>query len=495
MVKTYIMTKNTHNLWQALLLVCIGLVSTATSAASGVGTVDYVRGAVTAQHKQYGMRILGKDAVIYQQDVITTGNRSFAIIEMSDGTKMTLRPNSSLGVQKYIARRGQNDSAILNLFKGGIRALTGFISKTREDAYQVRTPVATIGIRGTEFDARLCSKDCAEDSKRYKASDNIKTEFVIGRVAFLRGQLSATDTHKKTRQLFTGGPLYEGDVLNTGLSSFAVLAFRDKSRITLKSRSTFEIKKHYYKPEEPGASAALMSLIKGGLRAVSGLIGKKNKNAYQMRTPVATIGIRGTGYDLQCEGDCVADASALQTPLERILNAVIRPAYAALDGEGMYAHVWDGAIELSNKTGTKLLNTNETLFIRNFNAEPVVVPTLPLHMRSTPAPRPDKIKLEEGLFSHDAQKNTRPGLYVSVYDGHVSLSSDQGPRIDLGKGEAAFAGINVRNRPPPVRLPALPAFQINDAYPRPESFSESWENLFNKATNTDENQDLQCVPQ
>lgn len=480
---------------QILLLFSMLFVSTGLLAKSDVGKVDYVRGAVTAQHKQFGTRIMGKGAFVYEADVISTGNRSFAIIEMADGTKMTVRPNSSLGIEKYVARRGRSDSAILNLFKGGIRAITGFISKKRQDAYKIRTPVATIGIRGTEFDARLCSKDCGEDGKRYKKKDDIKTAFVIGRVAFLRGQISATDEHKKTRQLFTGGPLYEGDTLKTGLSSFAVLAFKDKSRITLNANSEFEIKKHYYNAKAPETSSALMSLLKGGLRAVSGLIGKKNKDAYRMRTPVATIGIRGTGYDIQCEGDCVSEAQSLNTPLERLLNSVIKPAVAALDGEGMYAHVWDGAIELKNNKGLQLIKTNQTMFIKNMNAVPVALPNLPLHMRSTPAPRPDTIKIEDNMFSHDDQKKTEPGLYVSVYDGHVSMATNQGQRIDLGKGEAAFAGAKIQQQAAPIRLRAIPAFQVNDAYPRPESFSESWENLFNEVTNTDENQDLQCVPQ
>lgn len=480
---------------QLLMVMSLFIVSVNTQAKTGVGVVDYARGAVTAQHNQYGTRIMGKGASVYEADVITTGNRSFAIVKMSDGTKMTVRPNSSLGIEKYIARKGRSDSAVLNLFKGGIRAITGFISKSRDDAYKIKTPVATIGIRGTEFDARLCSKDCGKDGKRYGKQQADKTEFVIGRIAFLRGQLSATDKHKKTRQIFTGGPLYEGDKLKTGLSSFAVIAFRDKSRITLKSATEFEIKKHHYDAKKPETSSALMSLLRGGVRAVSGLIGKQNRDAYKMRTPVATIGIRGTGYDLHCEGECKsASPQSLMTPLEQILNLIVKPAIAALDGEGMYAHVWDGAIEVKNDAGTKLLKLNQTAFIRNKNVNPVVIPSPPLFMRSTPAPRPDKVDVKENLFTNNDQKKTDPGLYVSVYDGHVSMATNQGARIDLGKGEAAFTGSKNQQQAIPIRLKAIPAFQSRDAYPRPEAFSESWENLFNEVTNTDENQDLQCVP-
>jgi len=493
-MKKQSISNHSFNLIQLLLITSLIVLASDVLAKSGVGVVDYVRGAVTAQHSQYGTRIMGKGAAVYEEDVITTGNRSFAIVKMSDGTKMTVRPNSSLGIEKYIARKGRSDSAVLNLFKGGIRAITGFISKRRDDAYKIKTPVATIGIRGTEFDARLCSKDCGKDGKRYGKKSDIKTAFVIGRIAFLRGQLSATDKHKKTRQVFTGGPLYEGDLLKTGLSSFAVLAFKDKSRITLKTNTEFEIKKHRYDAKKPETSSALMSLLKGGLRAVSGLIGKKNRDAYKMRTPVATIGIRGTGYDLHCEGECKSPSpQSLITPLEQILNVFVKPVMAALDGAGMYAHVWDGSIELKNDAGAQLLKLNQTAFIRNQKMNPVIIPSPPLFMRSTPAPRPDKVDVKENLFTNNDQKKTDPGLYVSVYDGHVSMATNDGARVDLGKGEAAFAGRQAQQAVP-VRLKAIPAFQANDAYPRPEAFNESWENLFNEVTNADENQDLQCVP-
>ena len=460
-----------------------------------VGNVDYVRGAVTAQHSSQGVRILGKGAKVFEEDVVTTANRSFAIVKMVDGTKITLRPNSSLGIEKYIARNSRSDGAVLNLFKGGIRALTGFISKRNKDAYKIRTPVATIGIRGTEFDARLCSDDCSKDGKRYGKKDNVATEYVIGRIAFMRGQLSATDSHKKTRQLFTGGPLYEGDKLKTGLASFAVMAFKDKSRITLKSNSVFEIKSHHYDAKRPSFNTSFMTLLRGGFRAVSGLIGKRNKNAYKMNTPVATIGIRGTGYEVHCEGDCVAQPQAIISPLEKILNAFIKPAVAVFAGDGMYAHVWDGAIDLTNTAGSQVLKTNQTAFLANQNVLPVMMPAIPIFMKSTPAPRPDKVDVDAKMFTQSSMRETEPGLYVSVYDGHVNMKTNQGNHVDLGKGEAAFAGMNIQsNEVVPVRLESIPAFQANDSYPRPESYSESWETLFNDVTNSDENQDLVCSP-
>jgi len=479
---------------QLLAAVLLAVFSSVLMASTVVGKMKYVRGVLTAQHHGMGNRIMGRSALVYEEDTLTTGRRSFAIVLMNDGTQITIRPESSLGIEKYIARRGRNDSAILNLFKGGIRAITGFISKKRDDAYKIRTPVATIGIRGTEFDARLCSQDCEQNKNKSGKKTGFDMQFVIARVAFLRGQLSATDKHKKTRQVFVGGPLYEGETLKTGSSSFAVLAFKDKSRITLNTDTVFEIKKHHYVKDKPETSSALMELFRGGLRAVSGLIGRKNKKAYQMRTPVATIGIRGTGYDIQCEGDCVnAAVNAYVSPLEKIFSLAIKNAHAALDGDGMYAHVWDGAIELKNEASSKMLDKTQVAFLKNSTSEPVILRSVPFFMQANPAPRPDKVKIEKTLFEVKTLEKVTPGLYVSVYDGHVSMTDQKGDRIDLGKGEAAYSNNQHRKQNAPVRLGGIPSFMAQDVYPRPEAFNEAWESLFNKVTNPDENQDLECT--
>ena len=479
---------------QLMTALLLTVFSSVLMASTAVGKMKYVRGVLTAQHHSMGTRIMGRSAPVYEEDTLTTGRRSFAIVLMNDGTQITIRPESSLGIEKYIARRGRNDSAILNLFKGGIRAITGFISKKRDDAYKIRTPVATIGIRGTEFDARLCSKDCGQNKNKATKKISFDTQFVIARVAFLRGQLSVTGKHKKTRQVFVGGPIYEGETLKTGGSSFVVLAFKDKSRITLNSDTIFEIKKHHYVKDKPEKSSALMELFKGGLRAVSGLIGRKNKKAYQMRTPVATIGIRGTGYDIQCEGDCVNEAAnAFVSPLEKVFNLVIKSAHAALDGDGMYAHVWDGAIEMTNSASTKILDKTQVTFLKNSSSEPVILRSVPFFMQANPAPRPDKVKIEKSLFDVKALEKVTPGLYVSVYDGHVSMTDQKGDRVDLGKGEAAYSNNQNKKQIAPVRLSGIPSFMAQDVYPRPEEFNEAWESLFNKVTNPDENQDLECT--
>src|SRR5262245_18006356 len=50
----------------------------------------------------------------------------------------------------------------MRLLRGEFRTVTGLIGKGSGDAYSVVTPVATIGIRGTDYSAAYCEGDCGD---------------------------------------------------------------------------------------------------------------------------------------------------------------------------------------------------------------------------------------------------------------------------------------------------------------------------------------------
>ncbi len=135
------------------------------AAADAAGTVVLAKGTVSAQLGSAEARSVDKNAEVFVGDTITTATKSYAVIRFSDGGKVTVRPDSVLVIDAY-AFGGSNDGTALNLVKGGLRALTGAIAKTNPDAYRVNTPVATLGVRGTEFDIRLCEEDCAEEQSQ-----------------------------------------------------------------------------------------------------------------------------------------------------------------------------------------------------------------------------------------------------------------------------------------------------------------------------------------
>ncbi len=222
-----------------------------TVCAQEVGKIKYARGAVTLQKADGSdARLAGADDLILLGEVIKTGPRSFAVINLQDDTKMTLRPKTTFAVENLNAKKNNNASAILRLFRGGLRTITGFISKYNPSGYSVKSAVATIGIRGTEFDVRLCEEDCAEENKAIVNKQEKQMDQAVARAVFIQGDLSANAYAGGTRRLKSGDAIYEGDTLVTGDHGYAILVFRDKSRVSLQSNTEFRVDALKYDEKE-----------------------------------------------------------------------------------------------------------------------------------------------------------------------------------------------------------------------------------------------------
>ena len=127
------------------------------------GTLTHLSGAVSVQ-KADGKTLPGSAGTkVGVGDTVVTGAGSYVRVEMSDGGEMVLRPDSQLQVESYKFNQAQpaEDSFVFNMLKGGLRTVTGLIGKRgNKDAYSLKTTTATIGIRGTQFDLRVCQANC-----------------------------------------------------------------------------------------------------------------------------------------------------------------------------------------------------------------------------------------------------------------------------------------------------------------------------------------------
>jgi hypothetical protein len=95
------------------------------------------------------VRELQVDGLVEQNDkVITTGEGS-AYIHFIDDTVLTVGANSEVILDKFVFDGDKARTATVQLVRGTLRFVTG-LSDHR--AYQIRTPVATIGVRGTTID-------------------------------------------------------------------------------------------------------------------------------------------------------------------------------------------------------------------------------------------------------------------------------------------------------------------------------------------------------
>jgi hypothetical protein len=114
----------------------------------------------------------------------------------------------------------------------------------------------------------------------------------IGVAAGVRNQVSAT-TASQQRQLAVGGNVFQDDTIRTGANSVAQLLFADQTTLSVGPQSEIRLDRYVYDPNRSTGDVAV-SLTNGALRFISG---RQDPSSYSIRTPVATIGVRGTIVD------------------------------------------------------------------------------------------------------------------------------------------------------------------------------------------------------
>jgi hypothetical protein len=131
--------------------------------ADGVGQVVHLSGTLSAQRPDGTIRILSRGSEVNPGDTLTTQADSYGQLGFTDGSTMTMRPNTRMKIEAYQFDKDKPgaDNAFFRLLKGGLRTATGFIGKRGNmNAYKIGTQVATIGIRGSTGDTLDCTLGC-----------------------------------------------------------------------------------------------------------------------------------------------------------------------------------------------------------------------------------------------------------------------------------------------------------------------------------------------
>jgi hypothetical protein len=428
--------------WLASLATVGFLLASPVQAQTAAGEVEFSRGVGFAQTPGETPRTLGRGLQLREGDRLTTSDGASAIIKLADGTRMTIRPNSEIVLQQYQFRENAPDNSFLmQMVRGGFRAVTGLISKGSPNAARIQTNTATIGIRGTDFDARLCARDCAAESAAIPESSRPNAVQASAKLVTAQGEIFAVDGAGQRRRLVEGGSVYPGDVVETARGAGAVLAFRDDSRITLGSQTRFRVDNFVYDDQNAVEGRFLASILRGSVRALTGLIGKANNRNVGFSTATATIGIRGTGLDILCTGPCAGDIASFG------------------DGDGLTVWTWLGSVAVTpqGQTALQVLQAGQGLFIsRSGVIQPVTIEP------PVEGARPDQVNVPPKLFAHTGVSDAEEGLFVFVRDGHIEIDSAR-EVLHLGRGEAGFAGLGGETARPTL----IPKFIEFDRMPLP----------------------------
>lgn len=132
-------------------------------------------------------------------------------------------------------------------------------------------------------------------------------------------------------------------VINTGDKSNAVLKFEDGQVVVMQANSSFHMREYRYEARQVEKSNILFSMLRGGMRFVTGLIGQRNRDAFKLTTPNATIGIRGTEF------------------------------MVVMGNSPMYSQVVSGSISMTNAAGTAVFTAGQTAIVASATTLPAAI--------------------------------------------------------------------------------------------------------------------------
>lgn len=180
-------------------------------------------------------------------------------------------------------------------------------------------------------------------------------ETEVGKVTNLSGQLFAQKADGTRRVLTTQSVVEQGDTLVTEKMTYARIKFTDNSEVIMRPGTQFKVSQYNFEPDQPAADKAVFDLVKGWMRSITGLIGKRgDRDSYKLMTYTAVVGIRGTTYETKiCEGNC--------GPLPN----------------GVYFFVMEGIINVSNAAGAQDVSAGQHAYVQTMESMPKILPGNP----------------------------------------------------------------------------------------------------------------------
>jgi hypothetical protein len=160
----------------------------------------------------------------------------------------------------------------------------------------------------------------------------------------------------------------EGESIITGAGALAQLRMFDGALMSVRGDTEIKLERFSYAGEQDRNANFLLSVLKGGLRTITGMIGRQNRERYRITTATVTLGVRGTDFEI------------VHVPPQAASREV--PA-------GTYNRVFQGVTSMQNRAGVMLLVTrDQTAFAALQGTTPPVLVTAPAALFGRPTPLP-----------------------------------------------------------------------------------------------------------
>jgi hypothetical protein len=213
-----------------------------------------------------------------------------------------------------------------------------------------------------------------------------------GRFVSVTGEVSVVASDGTQRAAARDSDFRAGETLVTGDNALAQLRMADRSLISVRGGSEFKLDQFAYAGKADSNASFVMSIVKGGFRTITGLIAQGNRRGYRITTPSATIGVRGTHFEV----------------------VHLLPQTAGQDvAPGTYNRVFEGITTMQNPAGAGILvNRDQTAFAAlQGNVAPVLVaPPAAIFGRPTPVPRAKPAATSDGGGREEKARAVAPAL-------------------------------------------------------------------------------------
>jgi len=216
-----------------------------------------------------------------------------------------------------------------------------------------------------------------------------------------------------SRAAAAGDALRQGDSIVTGSDGLARLRMTDGSALSVRTSSRFRLDRYRFQGRGDPDASFLVSIVQGGFRTVTGLIGRLRRDNYQVTTPMAAMGVRGTDFEIVHIERALPDAAP-----------------------GTYNRVYEGVTALRNRAGVELLvSRGQTAFVAlpGDLAPVLVAPPDSIFGESTAAPDPGPL----------SDREPEPGVASGAATSHVLINPIDSPTLAVSPALSAPVSASV----------------------------------------------------